>query len=1218
MRDLATNPAQAKPHLYSQLTLRLFRSLALLALWGILGSAEVFAAAPGAPTISSSPTSALLNQTVSITVTRGTDPDGHQVKVHCTATASNRTNASPYISTFSTGGTNTTATFIFSSAGTQTIYCTSFDSTGAGSSTRSRTISVTANRPPTAPAISSSPSTALLNQTVSITVTRGTDPDGNQVKVQCTGTNSNRTNASPYASSLGTGGTQVTATFVFSVAGTQTIYCTSFDSNGAASSTSSRTITVNRPPTAPSISSSPSSAMMGQTVSVVVTRGTDPDGNQVKVQCTASGSDRTNASPYISTFSTGGTTTTATFVFSTSGTQTIYCASFDTNGAGSSTSSRTISITANRPPTTPTIGSSPSSALLNQTVSVLVTRGTDPDGNQVKVECTATGSNRTNASPYASSLGTGGTQVTATFVFSVAGTQTIYCTSFDSAGAGSSTASRTISITSNRPPTAPTISSSPTSAILNQTTSVVVTRGTDPDGNQVKVECTATGSDRTSASPYASTLATGGTTTTATFTFTVAGTQTIYCTSFDSSGASSPVASRTISVIANRPPTAPTISGSPSTAPLNQTISVSVTRGTDPDGHQVKIQCTATGSNRTDSSPYASALGTGGTAVTATFVFTVGGTQTIYCASYDSLGAGSSTAQRSITIQVPDIRIDQATLTFGRPSTPAIRNPNVRSRQLEALPVEERYPKLEQLLAKAESQGTIQVIVGITTRYPSTDDRISIDDLDLLRRHIADRQQAVLQDLKSQNVTLIKTFDFIPALVLRVDRAALEKVSSMQGVTTIGEDIGDPPALASSNQVIGTAQAWAAGLTGAGQVIAIFDSGVEKNHRFFANPQGNRIISEACFSTTDNNTITSLCPGGAAASTALDSGIPCDWRIIGGCDHGTHVAGIAAGNDDIELNSGVARGADIISIQVFSRIDDENECEEPYTSCVTAIRGDRISALEHIFTLATTGIDIAAINMSINGAVHTSECRAESQALTTAIENLRDLGIATINSSGNDDSRSGIGFPACIEAAVSVAATEDDDTVATFSNVAPFLDLLAPGSNIDSAIPGDPDIGNKNGTSMAAPHVAGAWAIIKQANPWLTVEEVLTLLRDTGVSVDDNRPGGTVRDMRRIDIEGALASLEGGITKSFSIYNDGAADLQITSIQTEQPSASVTWLPTAPVTIPPGGSWDVEVTVNFDNAPAGTSTVRLLINSNDPDENPFPNGVLVTINKIQQ
>jgi hypothetical protein len=134
------------------------------------------------------------------------------------------------------------------------------------------------------------------------------------------------------------------------------------------------------------------------------------------------------------------------------------------------------------------------------------------------------------------------------------------------------------------------------------------------------------------------------------------------------------------------------------------------------------------------------------------------------------------------------------------------------------------------------------------------------------------------------------------------------------------------------------------------------------------------------------------------------------------------------------------------------------------------------------------------------------------------------VGIATISAEGNNVSKTSVAQPGCISSAISVGNTTDADDIFVGSNVASFVDLLAPGTEIDSAAVGGGAVSN-TGTSMSTPHVAGAWAILREAVPDATVDEILQVLRETGESVDDQRSGGTVDDMRRINLDLALIEL---------------------------------------------------------------------------------------------
>lgn len=420
------------------------------------------------------------------------------------------------------------------------------------------------------------------------------------------------------------------------------------------------------------------------------------------------------------------------------------------------------------------------------------------------------------------------------------------------------------------------------------------------------------------------------------------------------------------------------------------------------------------------------------------------------------------------------------------------------------------------LLAKAQTQGTVRVIVGLRTSYQPEGRLHDPQAIQTQRSAIGQAQNDLLNQMANRNVKAIKKFAFIPHMVVEVDAATLAALSSTSSVTSIEEDRRRRPSLMESVPLIGAPTAWASGYTGAGQVVAILDTGVDKTHPFLSG----KVVSEACYSTTNPvDTATSLCPGGVSQSTDPDSGLNCN--VTGTCIHGTHVAGIAAGRDNGSIGfSGVAKDANMVAIQVFSFFSD--------CACLEAYDSDILSALERVQVLSGTS-SIAAVNLSLGGDAYSSQaaCDAAYPAYKDAIDNLRSIGIATIIASGNDYLSDSLEAPGCVSSAISVGSTQDGswgstvDAVSSFSNSASFLNLLAPGQYIYSSVPGG-GFQTMMGTSMATPHVTGAWAILKSRLPSATVDQVLSALTSTGILVTDSRNGIT---KPRIRVNAALYAL---------------------------------------------------------------------------------------------
>ena len=337
------------------------------------------------------------------------------------------------------------------------------------------------------------------------------------------------------------------------------------------------------------------------------------------------------------------------------------------------------------------------------------------------------------------------------------------------------------------------------------------------------------------------------------------------------------------------------------------------------------------------------------------------------------------------------------------------------------------------------------------------------------------------------------------------------------------------PSLSNSTLLMNMPNAWGnPNFRGAGQNIIVLDTGVQSNHEFFKDAAGNsRVFFEACFGTNGylpNGTtlFSSVCPQqgangagpGDSPGGLVGSAAPCGGNLAlsSSCSHGTRVAGIAAGRTSPLLPAGlqgVAPDARIAAFQVFSY--------HP-TAGATAFAEDLALAMQRLVSIMTPGTsnNPFVVNLSLGGSNFTSACPDFSptpvsstvQALSTSIQMLKNMGVPVIAATGNNRLSGAINWPACVPHVIKVSSVVNDGVgnirvpQANLANPSAFPGeqfWLAPGgknadnnagTGIRSSVPSSSSLvltGNEEGTSFAAPHIAGLYAALKGVAPTNTV-----------------------------------------------------------------------------------------------------------------------------------
>ena len=477
-----------------------------------------------------------------------------------------------------------------------------------------------------------------------------------------------------------------------------------------------------------------------------------------------------------------------------------------------------------------------------------------------------------------------------------------------------------------------------------------------------------------------------------------------------------------------------------------------------------------------------------------------------------------------------------------------------------------RDESLQELYSEIEQNGNASVIVGLNATFAMSGDTAVMNRQQVEINALRD---GLIQSLSTYNAEVISLSNewVVPALALNVDKSALDMLSTSNQISYIVKNGVSYPTMDSSLPAIGVVPTLRnRGFYGAGNAnnaVAVLDTGADYDHAFLSG----KLISGACFSGA-NGVSNSLCPNAQTSQTGDRAAHISRCTTLGqNCAHGTHVAGTVVGQNTSGLQ-GVAPQTKVFPVQVFSRVWNT---DEGYYQ-VLAYYSDIISGLNYVYQQNSSGaIRTIAVNMSLGGGNFSSTCDSADPTTTQIIQLLRTANIATVIAAGNNGFTNQLSWPACISSAVSVGAMTDSFAVASFSNRASFLSVYAPGVSITSAVPGG-GYGSWNGTSMAAPHVAGAFALL---NPYrtLTVDQVLNALRSTGTGIGDyNTP--------RIRLDLAANALYG---ETGTPIPDGSITPTPTATFTPSPTPIPSPNPTSPIngagitTFTPALAWSAVV-----------------------------------------
>ena len=284
-------------------------------------------------------------------------------------------------------------------------------------------------------------------------------------------------------------------------------------------------------------------------------------------------------------------------------------------------------------------------------------------------------------------------------------------------------------------------------------------------------------------------------------------------------------------------------------------------------------------------------------------------------------------------------------------------------------PLSQKAADAAEITAVAQQNGHVRVIVMFDSPIPANQLKPDATSVANARAQVAAAQDGIIAShfgsatSPSQGQGFARgltRFPITPGFVVNVTLTELQALAADGRVIRINYDRAVPPSLIESVPLIGMTTAYTLNATGAGQAVAVLDTGVKSNHEFL----NGKVAAEACFSNAGGGGgQVTLCPGGGSSQTGAGAANADTAACISGsenlCDHGTHVAGIAAGlntnQQGGEPPNGVAKNGKIFALQIFTRFNSAASCSPSPAPCVLSFISDQVLGLDHVFANINLG-----------------------------------------------------------------------------------------------------------------------------------------------------------------------------------------------------------------------------------------------------------------------